>query len=94
MRRLKMRTSYNRSNVNIEEKETEYKHDHLIMVNRCHKKMQCLKCGKKFFSEGLHNRICEKCNLINEGTGATTYSLSLKFAEITDHLKENKFEFY
>ena len=89
-----MRTSYNRSNVNIEEKETEYKHDNLIMVGRWHKKMPCLKCGKKFFSEGLYNRICEKCNLINEGTGANTYSLSLKFAEITDHLKENKFKFY
>ena len=89
-----MRTAYNRSNVNIEEKEVEYKPDNLIMVSRRNMKMSCLKCGKKFFSEGLHNRICEKCNLINEETRAPTYSLSLKFAEITDHLKENKFEFY
>ncbi len=88
-----MISAYNRSNV-IEEKETEYKPDKLIMVSRCRKKMSCLKCGKEFYSEGLYNRICEECNLINESTRVTTYSLSLKFAEITDHLKENKFEFY
>jgi hypothetical protein len=94
MRDLKMRTSYNRSNV-IEEKETKYKHDNLIMVGRWHKEMSCLKCGKEFYSEGLYNRICEECNLINESTRATTYSLNLKFAEITDCLlEEHRFEFY
>jgi len=26
----------------------------------------CLKCGKKFLSEGIFNRICIKCDLENQ----------------------------
>ncbi len=89
-----MISAYNHSNV-IDEKETKYQPDKFIMVSRCLKKMSCLKCGKEFYSEGLYNRICEECNLINESTRVTTYSLSLKFAEITDCLlEEHRFEFY
>lgn len=25
----------------------------------------CLKCGKKFFSVGINNRLCSKCNYYN-----------------------------
>ena len=28
---------------------------------------RCLKCGRKFKSDGPHNRICARCNLRNEG---------------------------
>ncbi|GAX60094.1 DNA repair exonuclease [Candidatus Scalindua japonica] len=76
-----MRTSYNLSNVNIEEKEINYKPDNLIMVSRCHKEISCLKCGKKFHSEGPYNRICNKCNLINERTRANTYSVKFEICK-------------
>lgn len=29
------------------------------------KKRKCLKCGKRFLSEGVHNRICDPCDYVN-----------------------------
>lgn len=30
------------------------------------KKMECLKCDDKFYSSGIHNRLCFQCAQINE----------------------------
>ncbi len=32
-------------------------------------KRLCLRCGNKFQSFSIHNRICERCSRINEGIG-------------------------
>ncbi len=77
-----MRTAYNRSNVNIEGKEIEYKPDNLIMVSRRNMKMSCLKCGKKFLSEGPSNRICTKCNVINRKERVARYPAIISFSEL------------
>ena len=45
---------------------------------RSKKKRLCLKCGEKFLSERLYNRICEKCSLINKEIALHTHSVSLK----------------
>ncbi|MBC8548312.1 MAG: response regulator [Candidatus Brocadiales bacterium] len=77
-----------RETVNREEGATKYKpEDYNITVSRREKKRSCLKCGKKFHSKGLHNRICVKCDVINVRTGATTYSLALRLGEITESLR-------
>lgn len=83
-----MRNDYNRSTANIEEGETKYNPEECnITVRKREKKRSCLKCGKKFLSKGHHNRICVKCDLMNGRTGVTTYSLTLRFGEITEFLK-------
>ena len=28
--------------------------------------MDCLRCGRKFDSEGIGNRLCNKCNRLNQ----------------------------
>ncbi len=38
----------------------------------------CLKCGEKFLSERLYNRICEKCSLINKRIVLKIHSVSSK----------------
>jgi hypothetical protein len=43
---------------------------------RLRKKRLCLKCGKKFLSKGLYNRICERCSLLNERMSTSMYSIS------------------
>lgn len=40
------------------------------------KKRPCLKCGEKFLSQGLYNRVCEECSLTNEEIALSTYSVS------------------
>ncbi len=42
------------------------------------KERLCLKCGEKFLSERLYNRICEKCSLINKKIALKTHSVSSK----------------
>ena len=79
-----MRTAYNRSNVNIEGKEIECKPDNLTMVSRRNKKTPCLKCGKKFLSEGPYNRICVECNVINKGIRVVRNPAIFSFVELTD----------
>lgn len=32
------------------------------------KKRECLKCGKRFKSTGIGNRICQTCSVVNEKT--------------------------
>ncbi len=46
-----------------------------ISSARLQKKRLCLKCGKKFTSKGLYNRICERCGLLNERMATSTYSV-------------------
>ncbi len=77
-----MRTAYNRSNVNIEGKEIEYKPDNLIMVSRLKKKTPCLKCGTEFLSEGSYNRICVKCNVINRRERVVRNPVIFSFVEL------------
>ena len=73
------------SSTNIEENELKDKPDNFnTPVNRLHKERLCLKCGKEFLSQGHHNRICVKCDLINNRIGAGTYFVCLRFEEITN----------
>ncbi len=66
-KKLKMRNTSSCLSSNIEEKELKDKPDNFnTPVGRLQKKRLCLKCGKKFLSEGPHNRICVKCGLIND----------------------------
>jgi len=83
-----MRNGYNRSNANREEREIECNPGNCnITVRRLEKKRSCLKCGKNFSSKGPYNRICVKCDLMNEKTGVTRYSLTLRFEEIIEFQK-------
>ncbi len=36
----------------------------------------CLKCGKKFLSTGLHNRLCKKCTSINNNISAREFCVN------------------
>ncbi len=47
-------------------------------VNKIRSKQErlCLKCGKKFFSIGVYNRLCEECSLKNEKIALKTHSVS------------------
>ena len=38
-------------------------------------KRMCLKCGEKFPSKGLYNRICDKCSSMNERVASSTYAV-------------------
>ena len=54
-----------------------------LSVGKLQNKRLCLKCGKKFLSEGPHNRICVKCGLINDRIIIVgTYSVSLRFSDV------------
>jgi hypothetical protein len=81
-----MRNNSGCSSTYIEENELKDNPDNFnTPVNRLHKKRLCLKCGKKFLSQGHHNRICVKCELINNRVRAGTYPVSLRFEEITNY---------
>ncbi len=69
---------------NIEEKELKDKPNNFnTRVGKLQSKRLCLKCGKKFLSEGPHNRICVKCGLINDRIIIVgTYSVSLRFSDV------------
>ncbi|MFQ5712701.1 MAG: hypothetical protein ACE5GU_01580 [Candidatus Scalinduaceae bacterium] len=85
-----MRNTSNFSSANIEEKALKDKPVNFNSpVSRLHKKRLCLKCGKKFLSEGPHNRICVKCGLINDGIRVGIYSVSLRFAEVMNCIEEH-----
>lgn len=52
-------------------------------------KRMCLKCGKRFDSQGYHNRICGKCNEKN-----ASLSVRAQFSEVNvsiDNLPSNNF---
>jgi hypothetical protein len=36
----------------------------------------CMKCGKKFPSTGPYNRICDKCNTMNERVASTGFKMA------------------
>ncbi len=55
---------------------------------RFKKKRLCLKCGKKFLSQGPYNRICEKCGSINERISTSTYSVSSKPSDEPNSLEK------
>ncbi|MHC4270370.1 MAG: hypothetical protein ACYSTS_18185 [Planctomycetota bacterium] len=85
-----MRTAYNCSNVNLVEKREEIKSGNFkIIVRRGSKNRPCLRCGKKFLSEGPYNRICAKCNLINEKIRAARYPIIFSFTELTDNVERS-----
>jgi hypothetical protein len=48
------------------------------------KKRLCLKCGKRFSSKGLYNRICERCSLLNERMATGTYSVGSTTSDKSD----------
>jgi hypothetical protein len=48
------------------------------------KKRLCLKCGKRFSSKGLYNRICERCSLLNERMATGTYSVGNTTSDKSD----------
>ncbi len=39
-------------------------------------KRYCLRCEKKFVSEGPYNRICDKCRLANERIASSVYTIN------------------
>ena len=51
---------------------------------RLQKKRLCLRCGKKFPSKGLYNRICERCSLLNERMVKSTYSVGNTTSDKSD----------
>ena len=54
---------------------------------RLQEKRLCLRCGKKFPSKGLYNRICERCSLLNERMVKSTYSVGNTTSDKSDILK-------
>ncbi len=56
------------------------------------KKRLCLKCGKKFTSKGLYNRICERCGLLNERMATSTYSVGNTTSNKPDILEARLYE--
>ena len=72
-RRLKMKNTSgyiisNKKKMRLREKSN-------ITRVRSKKKRLCLKCGKRFLSKGLYNRVCERCGLLNERMATSTYSI-------------------
>ena len=59
---------------------------------RLQKKRLCLKCGKKFTSKGLYNRICERCSLLNERMATGTYSVGNTTSNKPDILEARLYE--
>ena len=55
-----------------------------ISSARLQKKRLCLKCGKKFPSKGLYNRICDRCSLLNERMATGTYSVGNATSDKSD----------
>jgi hypothetical protein len=55
-----------------------------ISSARLQKKRLCLKCGKKFPSKGLYNRICDRCSLLNERMATGTYSVGNTTSDKSD----------
>jgi hypothetical protein len=51
---------------------------------RLQKKRLCLRCGEKFPSKGLYNRICERCSLLNERMVKSTYSVGNTTSDKSD----------
>ena len=51
---------------------------------RLQEKRFCLRCGKKFPSKGLYNRICERCSLLNERMVKSTYSVGNTTSDKSD----------
>lgn len=85
---LQMKKNYKLSKTDRDEEETKYTPEYYnIKVSKWQKKRACLKCGNKFHSNGPHNRICEKCNLMNLRIGPARYSLSLRFGEVTSYVE-------
>ncbi len=83
-----MRNYSGYSSTNIEINELKDKPDNFITpVNRLHKKRLCLKCGKRFLSQGYHNRICVKCGLSNERIRTSSYALGMRLFNVTDYVE-------
>ncbi len=82
-----MKNYFGCTSTNIEENELKDKPDNFITpVNRLHKKRLCLKCGKRFLSQGSHNRICLKCGLSNEGIRTYPYALSMRITDVMNYV--------
>ena len=81
-----MRNTSSYLSSNIQEKELKDKPNNFnTPVGRLQNKRLWLKCGKKFLSKGPHNRICVKCDLINDRIGIVgTYSVSSRFSDVTN----------
>ncbi len=65
-------------------KKSELGENPNISSVRLQKKRLCLKCGKKFPSKGLYNRICERCSLLNERMATGTYSVGNTTSDKSD----------
>ncbi|GJQ58069.1 MAG: hypothetical protein D8M57_01600 [Candidatus Scalindua sp. AMX11] len=52
-------------------------------------KRYCLRCEKKFTSEGPYNRLCDKCRLANERIASSVYSINGTSVE-PKHLAEKE----
>ncbi len=65
-------------------KKSELGENPNISSARLQKKRLCLRCGKKFPSKGLYNRICERCSLLNERMVKSTYSVGNTTSDKSD----------
>ncbi len=84
-----MKTYSGYTSTNIEENELKDKPDNFnTPVNRLHKKRLCLKCGKRFLSQGYHNRICVKCGLSNKRIRTHSYVLSIRLPDVMNYVEE------
>ncbi len=73
-------------------KKSELGENPNISSARLQKKRLCLKCGKKFTSKGLYNRICERCSLLNERMATGTYSVGNTTSDKPDILEARLYE--
>ena len=85
-----MRNYSGRTSTNIEENELKDKPDNFnTPVNRLHKKRLCLKCGKRFLSQGHHNRICVTCGLSNERITPYPSALRMRLPSIINYVDDH-----
>ncbi|MDR4504681.1 MAG: hypothetical protein MRK01_07815 [Candidatus Scalindua sp.] len=77
--------------ININRKESKSKETHKVCKparRKSKEKRYCLRCDKKFISEGPYNRICDKCRIANERIASSVYSINGASVE-PKHLVEN-----
>lgn len=73
-------------------KKSELGENPNISRARLQKKRLCLRCGEKFPSKGLYNRICERCSLLNERMVKSTYSVGNTTSDKPDILEARLYE--
>jgi hypothetical protein len=55
----------------------EHAHAERAAPRRITQQRKCLCCGKAFFSEGAHHRICDNCKATEIFRGVATYAVGV-----------------